>query len=350
MRPMPSPSDPFDDGAPPPFALVTVVDRATGLTAFIAIDDTTLGPAAGGVRTKRYESDRAALADVRALARAMTIKCALGGLDAGGGKCVVLEHDGLDRPRAFAALAERIEALGGLFRTAGDLGTTAADLAAMATRTRFVHTDETGLAAAVARGLVRCIEAAARAHRGDARLRGLSIAVQGAGAIGAAAARVLTAAGASVTLADVDSARAAAVAKGTGARVVDPSAILALDVDIVAPCATGGVIDSAAVRALHAWAIVGAANNVLASDAVAHELAKRGVLHVPDTIASAGAVIEGIGRTVMGLADRTPLIDALGTTASEVLAEARATGRPSSVVAAARAQARIARKRASGAG
>lgn len=331
----------------PPFALVTVVDRASGLRAVVALDDATLGPAAGGVRTQRYASDEAALADARALARAMTIKCALAGLDAGGGKCVVLDHDRLDRPRAFAALGERIEALGGLFRTAGDLGTTGADLAAMATRTQFVHTDESGLADAVARGLVRCIEAAAEVHRGQASVAGLWIAVQGAGAIGAAATRALVRAGAHVTLADVDRARVAAVAAETGASIAEPSEVLALGVDVIAPCAIGGVIDESAVRALRAWAVVGAANNVLASDAVAHELARREILHVPDPIASAGAVIEGIGRTVMGLTDRTPLIDALGTTAREVLAEARATGRPPSEVAIARARARIERARAS---
>src|SRR5262245_21890897 len=116
-----------------------VRDVRAGLEAVIVIDDTTLGPAAGGVRTRAYPSAIDAARDAARLAHAMTIKCALAGLDAGGGKAVVVDHAGLDRPRAFRALGEAVEALGGAFRTAGDLGTHAADLAAMAETTRYVH-------------------------------------------------------------------------------------------------------------------------------------------------------------------------------------------------------------------
>src|SRR5262245_3399538 len=175
--------------------LVAVRDERSGLEALIVIDDVTLGPAAGGVRTRAYPSLDDAVADCARLARAMTVKCALGGLDAGGGKAVVLDRPGLDRPRAFAVLGERIAELGGLFRTAGDLGTTAADLAAMARFCRWVHTDESNLAGAVARGLVRCVEACVRARAGAGahriQLDGLRVAVQGCGAIGAAVAEAL---------------------------------------------------------------------------------------------------------------------------------------------------------------
>ena len=168
-------------------------DAASGLEAILAIDDVTLGPAAGGVRTRAYRSPDDALADAAALARAMTVKCALAGLAAGGAKCVVLDHAGLDRARGFRVLGERIAELGGVFRTAGDLGTSAADVAAMASRCPWVHTDETGLAAAVAHGLLRCLETCA-ALRGVG-IAGLRVAVQGAGSIGAAVARRLSAAG-----------------------------------------------------------------------------------------------------------------------------------------------------------
>src|SRR5690606_27672860 len=103
----------------------------------------------------------------------------------------------------------RVEELGGLFRTAGDLGTRAADLDAMARHTRYVHTDETGLSDAVARGLLRCIEACAEV-RGAAGVSGLRVAIQGTGAIGAAAARTLADAGARLVVADVDAERARA--------------------------------------------------------------------------------------------------------------------------------------------
>ena len=316
-------------------------DRATGLRAVLVIDSTVLGPAAGGIRTRDYPSVDAAVRDAAALARAMTIKCALGGLDAGGGKMVVLDHRGLDRAGAFARLGDFVDDLGGLFRTAGDLGTTAADLATMAERCRFVHTGEASLAASVARGLVRCIEACARV-RGRS-LAGLRVAVQGAGAIGAAACAALAAAGATVLVADLDPRRARAAAGAAGAEVADADSILTADVDVVAPCAAGGAIDGAVAGALRAWAVCGAANNLLASPDAEAALAARDILFVPDVVASAGAVIDGIGRTVMGLEDpaRADLIDRLGDVAHELLAEARQTGRPASGLAEARAFARI---------
>lgn len=310
-------------------------DAASGLEAILVIDDVTLGPAAGGVRTRSYGSPEDALADAAALARAMTIKCALGGLAAGGGKCVVLDHAGLDRARAFRVLGERVAELGGLFRTAGDLGTTAADLAAMAAGCPWVHQDERGLADAVARGMLRCIEACA-ALRGASvaglPVAGLTVAVQGCGAIGAAVARALAAAGARLVVADLDAARARAVAIETGAAVVSPAEILAAPVDVLAPCALGGVIDDEVAGAVRAWAVCGAANNLLASPDAEDALLRRGVLVVPDVVASAGAVIEGIGYTVMLHPDRAPLIDALGATALRILEESRATGvRPSDI-------------------
>jgi leucine dehydrogenase len=305
-------------------------DARSGLEAILAIDDLSRGPAAGGVRTRGYARPADALADAAALARAMTIKCALAGLDAGGAKCVVLDHAGLDRPRAFAILGERIAELGGLFRTAGDLGTTAEDLRVMAEHCPWVHTDESALAGAVARGLLRCLEACA-AFRGTT-LAGLHVAVQGAGAIGTAVARALAAAGVRLTVADLDLSRARALADETGATLASAAAILSTRCDIVAPCAIGGVIDVTSARALHAWAVCGAANNVVASPDAEDVLLARGILLVPDVVASAGAVIEGIGRTLMNLADRTPLIDALGATARRILDESAASGtRPSAV-------------------
>jgi leucine dehydrogenase len=122
--------------------------------------------------------------------------------------------------------------------------------------------------------------------------------------------------------------------------------VLAADVDVVAPCAVGGVMTEEVARSLRAWAVVGAANNVLASEEVARTLGARGALVVPDVIASAGAVIEGIGRTVMGLDDRAPLIDALGDTARTVLQRAERSGRTTTEVAAEMARASLEAARA----
>lgn len=324
----------------PPANFIFITDPPSGLRAFLVLDSLALGPAAGGVRTRRYPSAEAALRDALDLARAMTLKCAIAGLDAGGGKCVVMDHDGLDRPRAFEHLGKRIEALRGAFRTAGDLGTTKDDLEAMAKGTQYVCTDERGLSAAVARGMLRCIEACA-AERGRKGVTGMRVAIQGAGSIGSAVAEALANEGARVLCADLDTEKAERLANRLRGRTCSPDDILFAEVDILAPCASGGVITPDIARRLRASAVCGAANNILASQESGQILVERGILHVPDLIASAGAVIEGIGRLVMDLPDRTPLIDKLGETAREVLSEARRTGRTPSEVALARALRRV---------
>lgn len=340
---------------PSPFDLVTELglarltlwsDRQSGLRALLAVDDMTLGPAVGGIRTRAYPSLAAAIEDAAALARAMTRKTSLGGLDAGGCKIVVLDHPGLDRPAAFARLGELVDELGGAVRTAGDLGTTADDLAAAARTCRFVDTAHEDLGAATARTVLRCVEACAE-EKGRA-VAGLAVAVQGCGAIGAAVARSLAGVGARVVVADVDRARAEATAREVGGQVASPDSILTEEVDLISPCAVGGAITEDVAARARAWAVCGAANNVLAGPAAEARLAGRGVLYVPDFIASAGAVIYGIARNLMGLPDPMRLVDAVGITAREVLAESRASGRTATDVAAARAARRIEAARAAG--
>ncbi|MEO1227535.1 MAG: Glu/Leu/Phe/Val dehydrogenase dimerization domain-containing protein [Myxococcota bacterium] len=301
-------------------------EPSSGLRAILVLDDITLGPAAGGVRTARYDSFSSALEDAFALARAMTHKCALAGLGAGGGKIVVLDHDDLDRGRAFEALGNHVESLEGLFRTSGDYGTTQDDLRAMARRTRYVQSDEVRIAHAVAIGVLRSVEALQQFRGHAPRVEGLRIAIQGCGATGAAVARLFAEHGAELVVSDLVAARAEGVAAETGADIIEPDDILHAEVDIFAPCARGGWLDVEKVNELAARAVCGAANNVLTGIDAARRLQARGILHVPDAISSAGAVVEGIGRTVMGLPDRSPLLDHLGRTALTVLRDARDKG------------------------
>ncbi|WP_375398016.1 Glu/Leu/Phe/Val dehydrogenase dimerization domain-containing protein [uncultured Sphingomonas sp.] len=323
--------DLFDDMAVVAAARVLALsDPASGLKALVALDDLTLGPACGGIRTMRYSGVGEALADAQRLAAAMTLKCAIAGLPAGGGKTVVLDHPGLDRAAAFGRLGEFIESLGGLYRAAGDLGTRQEDLLRAAERTRYVNTTGARLGEATGEGVVNCIRALA-AHRGR-EITGLSVAVQGCGLIGSGVARLLAAAGATLVVADVDAGAAERLAREVGGEAVGAGAILQAPVDVVSPCATGGVITTAAAGAMRAWGVCGGANNQLGDSGALPTLVARGISYVPDFLASAGAVIDGIAREV-GDGNGDALIARLHDTAAEVLAESALTGEDTDAVA-----------------
>ena len=298
-------------------------DEATGLRAVLVIDDDTLGPAAGGIRTRPYLSADDAVADARRLARAMTLKCAVAGLNAGGGKIVVWGL-GDDRQGAFEELGRRLQAHEEGLLTAGDLGTTNDDLAAMARTTGQVHTGGDRLAQAAGLAVLRCVQACADAL--GQSVDSLHVAIAGCGTIGGAAARALASAGVRLTVADLVRQRAESLADGLNAAVCGADELLSRDVDVVSPCAEGGAITEEIAGSLQARAVCGAANNVLASPEAERTLMRRGILYVPDALASAGAVIEGVGERVMNLDDRRPLIDRLRDTTRTVLDEVRTTG------------------------
>lgn len=309
-----------------PERILNISEPASGLRAVIVLDSTTLGPAAGGIRTARYGSIEDATKDAKALARAMTIKCSLAGLDAGGGKAVLLEQDDWDRAVAFRRFGEIVQSLGGVFRTAGDLGTGEADLQAMATTCQYVHTHERELGDSVARGLRACMRALTHAKGRD--LAGLKVAIQGCGAIGGAVARLLAECGVDLFVTDIDEEAAAAIASKCGAHRVAPESFVSSSVDVLSPCATGGVLTTKSIAAMQAWGVCGGANNSIADDATQDALLEAQVLVVPDVLASAGAVIDGIGGTVMGLSknERLALIDSLGTTATTLFVESAKRG------------------------
>jgi leucine dehydrogenase len=333
-------NDIFDDiGSAGAHRVFFLRDEPSGLRAIIALDDVTLGPACGGIRTQPYPTTRDALVDVAKLSSAMTLKCAIANLPAGGGKTVVIVHPGMNRPAAFRRLGEYIQDLGGMYRAAGDLGTTYDDLLHAAENTDYVDTTGQQLGEATGVGIVNCIRACATDHGVDS-LANLTIAIQGCGLIGAGVARSLAAQGAHVIVADVDSALAEVLAAEIGGTVESAETILMTRADIISPCAIGGVLTGALVPKIQAWGICGGANNQFASPDVGQELMARDIVYVPDFLASSGAVIDGTSRTLIN-ADPAPLLAALEDTALLVLATSRSTGRPPHEVAQAIARDRI---------
>lgn len=314
---------------PEPLELHHFSDPATGLEATVAIDDLTLGPAFGGCRFRAYGDPNAARDDACRLAAGMTLKNALAGIPFGGGKAVIRRPEtDFDRAALFAAFGQAIDGLEGRYVTAMDSGTQTADMDAIATRTRFVSgssRQEGDPSPFTARGVAHGIRAAVASEL-QREVAGIHVVIQGVGHVGAALAEHLAAAGARLTVADVDSRQAKAVADATGARAVHPGEVLATPCDVLAPCAFGGVLDDTALSTLACRIIAGAANNQLAHPDMAARLAARGILYVPDFVINSGGVIHAAlawqGESATAIGER---VDRIGTTVADILERAKST-------------------------
>jgi len=273
-------------------------DLDAGLHAVIAIDDPTRLPAVGGCRMWPYHCEAAAIEDAVRLARAMSLKCTSAGLPFGGGKAVIIGDAARDKtPALLRAFGRMVERLDGRYVTAEDVGISVADLDLVARETRHVAGRSPAAGSSgdpspcTARGVLVGIRAGLMELSGSDSLSGVRVAVQGVGQVGFALCGLLHAEGASLVVSDLESHRVERVCRELGARTAAPQEILFQDVDVLAPCALGGVIDAQAVPKLRARLVAGAANNVLADPALADALAARDILYAPDYLINAGGII-----------------------------------------------------------
>ena len=286
----------FDD-----HELVQLVrDARSGLTALIALHSTHLGPGAGGTRFWHYPDPAAAMRDVLRLSRGMSYKNAMAGLPMGGGKAVILANTkSIKTPEMLAAFGDAVNALGGRYVTAEDVGISEADMVAISQRTHFVSgLPVKGEDAAggdpgpfTAMGIYHGIRAAVRHKLGKDSLAGIHIAIQGTGSVGGGVARLLAKDGARLTLADVDESRADALAAELGAHVVGSDAIMGTSCDVFSPNALGAILDDAGIARLDCAIVAGGANNQLARAHHGAMLAERDILYAPDYVINAGGII-----------------------------------------------------------
>ncbi|MFF4318684.1 Leu/Phe/Val dehydrogenase [Streptomyces sp. NPDC001568] len=284
--------------------VVLCQDRASGLKAVIAIHSTALGPALGGTRFHAYASDEEAVLDALNLARGMSYKNALAGLDLGGGKAVIIGDPAvLKSEELLLAYGRFVESLGGRYVTACDVGTYVADMDVVARETRWAtgRSPENGGAGdssvLTAYGVFQGMRASAQHLWGDPTLRGRKVGVAGVGKVGRHLVEHLLEDGAEVVITDV---RAESVQEildkhpgGKVTSVADTDALIRTPgLDIYAPCALGGALNDESVPVLTATVVCGAANNQLAHPGVEKDLADRGILYAPDYVVNAGGVIQ----------------------------------------------------------
>ncbi len=328
-------------------------DEATGLKAIIAIHSTHLGPAAGGVRFWHYPDDAQAVTDALRLSRGMSYKNAMAGLPMGGGKAVLLAGEERSKsPEMLAAYGRAVASLGGRYVTAEDVGMSVPDMIEVRRQTEYVA----GLPATAGAvggdpgphtslGVFLGIKAAVRRALGKDTLAGLHIAIQGAGSVATGVAMHSAAEGARLTIADVDPARARTLAADSGATVVDPAEILALDADVVSPCALGAILTADSIAALRAPIVAGGANNQLATPEDGARLHARNILYAPDYVINAGGIIN-VSSEFLGDQDPAVVrgrIEAIPGRLDQIWAESAASERDPAAVADSIAQRLIGR-------
>ena len=277
--------------------LVFGSDPESGLKTIIAIHSTALGPALGGTRFYPYLSEAEALEDVLRLSQGMSLKAAAAGLDLGGGKAIIIgDHRKLKSERLWRAYGRVVDSLQGRYITAEDVGTDAQDMEMIRRETRWVvgvPVEEGGSgdpSPATARGLVAAFRATARFLWGDEDLSGKRIAVLGVGKVGTDLVRRLHEYGCKITVADIYPPSIERVRNDYGVDVVKPDDLFDVDCDIFAPCSLGGVLTKETIPRLKTQAIVGAANNQLATDEDGDRLEARDILYAPDFVVNAGGL------------------------------------------------------------
>ncbi|HSN73447.1 MAG TPA: Glu/Leu/Phe/Val dehydrogenase dimerization domain-containing protein [Steroidobacteraceae bacterium] len=349
MTPFDSPD--FDDHE----AVHFYCDPASGLEAIIALHSSALGPSAGGCRYWRYDTREAGLTDALRLSRGMSYKNALADLPFGGGKAVILRNEKqTDRRAVFEAFGRAVDSLEGRYITAEDVGTHVEDMQAIDRMTRYVSgiVSEHGVAGGdpspkTAYGVFLGLRETWRHVAGSEDLRGVRVAVQGVGGVGGHLCAHLEEAGAKLVVADLNKDLVQRVVDEHGAVAVAPTEILHADVEILAPCALGAVLNADTIPKLRARAIAGGANNQLATDADGLALAERGITYAPDYVVNAGGIIsvasEYLGRgseeEVRRKIERIPL------TLRAILEAARDERLPTAAVADRLARERIAAAR-----
>ena len=345
----------FDD-----HELVQVVRcRTSGLTAIIALHSTHLGPGAGGTRFWHYADPAGAMRDALRLSRGMSYKNAMAGLPMGGGKAVILADENRTKtPEMLAAFGDAVEALGGRYVTAEDVGISEADMVAVSQRTAHVS----GLPVAgegsaggdpgpfTAYGIYLGIKAAVAHKLGKANLAGVHVAVQGTGSVGGGVARLLAKDGARLTLADIHAERAGALAAELGGDVVASEAIQGIACDVFSPNALGAILDDEGIARLDCAIVAGGANNQLARAHHGEVLAARGILYAPDYVINAGGIIsvatEYLARRDGSHAEAAAvraLIEQIPGRLEAIWQESDSSGVPSDVVADRMAQKLIGR-------
>jgi leucine dehydrogenase len=285
--------------------LLFLSDKETRLRAIIAIHDTTLGPALGGVRILNYKDEKTALFEALRLSMAMTYMGAISGADFGGGKAV-LWGDREEKNEAYLrAFGRFIHGLGGRFIAYAGLGTDEFDMGQIARETEFVLVtrDEDGKvldsAKLAAYGLYWGMKACNNCLWGIDSLKGKVIAIQGVGEVGSQLVEYLMEEGARLIVTDIDYDAIKKIQdRYHDVEAVKPGEIYGVKCDLFSPCAISGVLTEKRIERLKCKIVAGSADCILRDDSLADVLHKKGILFAPDFAVGAGELVVSAVQSV----------------------------------------------------
>jgi len=291
------------------------------------------GPSKGGIR---YHPD-VTLDEIKALAMWMTWKCSLMGLPFGGAKGGVICDPKQLTPRELERMTRRytseiVNEIGPEKDIpAPDVGTNAQTMAwifdtysmnkghsvlGVVTGKPLAIGGSLGREEATARGATFCLRSALQ--RRDRSVQGIRVAVQGFGNVGAYFAKLIAQQGATVVAisdstggiynpngVDLEGAfehkrNRGGLADLNGGEPITNDDLIAIDCDVLAPCALEQVVTEDNADSIRARVIVEGANGPVtpAADAILEE---NGVLIIPDVLANAGGVVVSYFEWVQGL-------------------------------------------------
>ena len=270
-------------------------DKESDLKAIIALHDTGLGAAMGATRLWPYASEEDALRDVLRLSRGMTYKAACANIPMGGGKAVILAHPENKTEALLRAYGRFVDSLKGRFITGQDVNISPEDVRQIRQETSYVvgqGEKAGGPAVTTALGVFLGIKAAVEFRLHKKEINQLKIAIQGVGSVGKNLCKYLYENEVKIFVSDLRKDKAEEIKHLYGATVVDSNEIYSLDVDVFAPCALGGILNSSTIPLIKAPIIAGAANNQLEDEEIHGKLLQSmEKLYCPDYVINAGGLI-----------------------------------------------------------
>ena len=271
--------------------VVHVTDSTTKLDCLIAIHNTKLGPALGGVRSWSYDNFEAQKSDVLRLAESMTLKNSICGINFGGGKAVINLKNIKKTPELYHSYAEAVDLLKGNYLTAGDVNTFKEDLTECSKVTKYVYGINVETSGPTARGIFYAITSINEFINNKKDIKNIHVAISGVGKVGSKLAKLIVKAGGRITAASIDLNSINALKKEIHLTVSNPKNLFETRCDIISPCALGSAINKKSREQLKCKAIVGAANNQLDNQDTAEWLMINDIIYSPDYLVNSGGVI-----------------------------------------------------------